>query len=165
MASLPHADPTAGPASTEQAEPRAPTAPEARSRPRRMLLMAAGSVCLGLGAVGALLPVLPTTPFVLLAAACFARSSRSFHRALRESRLFGPVLRDWEDHRSIPRAARLRAITVVVVVFALTVTLALEATAARLAMGLLGVGLVVFLARLPTTPEEADEGGVPRPSA
>jgi hypothetical protein len=127
-----------------------------------MLLMAAGSVCLGLGAVGALLPVLPTTPFVLLAAACFARSSRSFHRALRESRLFGPILRDWEDHRSIPRAAKLRAITLIVVVFSLTVILALEATAARLALGLLGVGLVLFLARLPTTPEPPVERGEPR---
>jgi hypothetical protein len=130
-----------------------------------MLLMAAGSVCLGLGALGALLPVLPTTPFVLLAAACYARSSRSFHRALRESRLFGPVLRDWEDHRSIPRAAKLRAISLVVVVFALTMTLALETAAPRMAMGLVGVGLVAFLGRLPTTPEAADERGGARPDA
>lgn len=157
--------PTTPDASDRATEPTAGgpgAAPETRSRGRRMLLMAAGSVCLGLGAVGALLPVLPTTPFVLLAAACFARSSRSFHRALRESRLFGPILRDWEDHRSIPRAAKLRAITLIVVVFSLTVILALEATAARLALGLLGVGLVLFLARLPTTPEPPVERGEPR---
>ena len=52
-----------------------------------------------LGAIGAVLPLLPTTPFVLVAAWCFARSSPRLHRWLLESRLFGPMLRDWEENR------------------------------------------------------------------
>ena len=129
------------------------TADRERSRPLRLALLALGSICLGLAAIGAVLPVLPTTPFVLLAAGCFARSSRGFHRALRDSRFFGAVLRDWEDHRSIPRAAKLRAIVLVLLTFALTIGVGLETTAPRVAMGLLGAGLVVFLGRLPVTPE------------
>jgi uncharacterized membrane protein YbaN (DUF454 family) len=111
---------------------------------------------MGLGAAGALLPLLPTTPFVLLAAACFARSSPAFHRALRESRLFGPVLRDWEDHRSIPRAARVKAVGLVLLTFAASILWALESLGPRLAVAALGAGLVVFLLRLPVSPDATD---------
>lgn len=127
--------------------------PAERSRASRLVLVGAGSLCLGLGAAGALLPLLPTTPFVLLAAACFARSSPAFHRALRESRLFGPVLRDWEDHRSIPRGARVKALVLVTLVFGTTLTWGLTTTGPRLAVGAIGLGLLVFLWRLPVTPD------------
>ena len=134
--------------------PPVPPIPSA-SRTRRLLLVAAGSLCLALGAAGAVLPLLPTTPLVLLAAACFARSSPAFHRALRESRLFGPVLRDWEDHRSVSARVKWRAVAMVMLVFGLTIGLALEKAAPRTAMALLGAGLVMFLARLPVTPTAA----------
>jgi len=144
-----------GPTSDPRSARKTSGPAQAGERPRtaRLLLVGAGAACLGLGAVGALLPLLPTTPFVLLAAACFARSSPSFHRALRESRLFGAVLRDWEEHRSISRAAKLKAVVLVVVVFSISMTWALDSTPPRLAMGALGLGLLVFLARLPETPE------------
>lgn len=65
-----------------------------------------GVLFLLLGAVGAVLPLLPTTPFVLLAAWCFARSSPRMHAWLLQSQLFGPVLRNWEENRCMPRNAR-----------------------------------------------------------
>ncbi|GHE63505.1 hypothetical protein GCM10019059_23950 [Camelimonas fluminis] len=65
-----------------------------------------GFVALGL--VGAALPVLPTTPFLILAAACFARSSPRLEAWLLNHRHFGPPLRDWRRHGAIsPRAKRL----------------------------------------------------------
>ncbi|MFT7463371.1 MAG: uncharacterized membrane protein YbaN (DUF454 family) [Pseudohongiellaceae bacterium] len=128
------------------------TGPE-RSRSSRLLLVGSGSLCLALGAAGVLLPLLPTTPFVLLAAACFSRSSPAFHRALRESRIFGPVLRDWEDHRSIPRGAKVRACSLVLVVFAASMVWAVDGTTPRVILGAIGSGLLIFLARLPVTPE------------
>lgn len=67
---------------------------------------ALGFVFVGLGALGVFLPLLPTTPFLLLAAGCFARSSEKWHAWLLDSRLFGPLLRDWESNRCIPRGAR-----------------------------------------------------------
>lgn len=121
------------------------------SQTTRLLLVGAGALALFLGAAGAILPLLPTTPFVLVAAACFARSSPSFHRALRDSRLFGALLREWEDHRSIPRRAKTRALIIIVLVFAASMTWAIESTGPRLAMGVGGLVLVVFLARLPVT--------------
>jgi len=68
----------------------------------RRLLAAAGVLSLALGVLGIVLPGLPTTPFVLLAAACFAKSSPRLHARLLTNRYLGPLVRDWEAHRSIP---------------------------------------------------------------
>jgi uncharacterized membrane protein YbaN (DUF454 family) len=71
--------------------------------------LAAGLLCLALGAVGIFVPLLPTTPFLLLAAACFSRSSRRMHAWLLGNRIFGPILRDWEERRAIARRTKLLA--------------------------------------------------------
>lgn len=80
--------------------------PEDTPRAVRWLLWLAGTVALGLGIVGVVLPGLPTTPFVLLAAACYAKASPRLHRWLRAHRLFGPMVRDWEEHRSLTRRTK-----------------------------------------------------------
>lgn len=72
----------------------------------RALWLAAGLAALALGVVGVFLPLLPTTPFVLLAAACFSRGSTRCERWLLGHRVFGPMVRDWRRHRAIPRRAR-----------------------------------------------------------
>jgi uncharacterized membrane protein YbaN (DUF454 family) len=82
---------------------------------QRRLLYLAGLICLLLGAIGAVLPGLPTTPFVLLAAACFLRASPRMHRWLLSSRSFGPLLREWELHRSIPRRVKRYAISAMLI--------------------------------------------------
>jgi uncharacterized protein len=64
----------------------------------RALWVCVGAVALALGAVGVILPVLPTTPFVLLAAFAFARSAPRLRAWLAENRVFGPVIADWEAH-------------------------------------------------------------------
>ncbi|MCV6587866.1 MAG: YbaN family protein [Marinobacterium sp.] len=69
---------------------------------KRVLLLIMGGVSLLLAAVGVLLPLLPTTPFVLVAAWCFARSSTRFHHYLLQHRLFGALIRDWERYGVIP---------------------------------------------------------------
>ena len=68
----------------------------------RLLYLGAGFLALFLAVLGAILPVLPTTPFVLLAAACFARGSERFHRKLLENRIAGPIIREWQLYHSIP---------------------------------------------------------------
>ncbi len=74
----------------------------ARVRLKRAVLVAAGLLALLLGLLGAVLPGLPTTPFILLAAACFAQASPRLHSWLVQHRWLGPMVRDWEAHRSMP---------------------------------------------------------------
>lgn len=74
----------------------------ARARLKRAVLVMAGVLSLLLGLLGAVLPGLPTTPFVLLAAACFAQASPRLHRWLVQHRWLGPMVRDWEAHHSMP---------------------------------------------------------------
>jgi len=65
----------------------------------------------GLGLVGAFLPLLPTTPFLLLALACFGRSSPAVHDWLIKHRTLGPYIVDWERDRSIPLSAKIASVT------------------------------------------------------
>ena len=71
--------------------------------------IAAGLVSLVLAVLGAVLPLLPTTPFVLLAAYCFSRSSPRLHGWLVNHRVAGPMIRNWRDHRAISLRAKILA--------------------------------------------------------
>lgn len=70
-----------------------------------------------LGAIGVLLPVLPTTPFMLLALWCFSNSSERFHQWLYHHRLFGPSLQAWHKHRVIPLAAKIMSVSIMILSF------------------------------------------------
>ncbi len=78
---------------------------------RKVVLIVLGWGFVILGVVGVALPVLPTTPFMLLALWCFARSSERFHDWLYHHRLFGPPLRKWDRYRVIPVSAKVFACT------------------------------------------------------
>ncbi len=69
---------------------------------RKPLYLSVGILCLVLGAIGVVLPLLPTTPFVILAAYCFSKSSARLHQMLLNHRLFGPMLIEWEANGVIP---------------------------------------------------------------
>ena len=125
-------------------------APGARPAPLRWLLVCAGVLCTALAVVGALLPLVPTTPFLLLAGACFARSSPRLQRKLLENRLFGAYLREWQRDRTIPARAKLKAYALVVATFGVSIALVDGAWPRALLAGL-GLVLLAFLARLPTS--------------
>lgn len=79
----------------------------------RGLLLAVGLLSTALGVVGIFVPLLPTVPFLLLAAACFARSSERIHRWLLGHARLGPLLAGFLDDQGIPRKAKLRAIALI----------------------------------------------------
>jgi uncharacterized protein len=72
----------------------------------RPLYLLAGVLALLLGLLGIVLPLLPTTPFVLLAAWCFARGSVRCETWLLQHRLLGPIVRDWRERRAVPLRAK-----------------------------------------------------------
>ncbi|MBB5015309.1 YbaN family protein [Rehaibacterium terrae] len=80
------------------------------SRIVRWLWLAAAWVALGLGAIGVLVPGLPTVPFILLASFCAARGSKRLHAWLLAHRTFGPMIRDWEAHGAVSRRAKRLAL-------------------------------------------------------
>src|SRR5690606_33543157 len=77
---------------------------------RRRVWRGVGFVCVGLAAVGVVLPLLPTVPFLLLAAWAFARSSPEMHAWLYAHPRYGALLRDWHMERAIPRRAKVSAV-------------------------------------------------------
>lgn len=81
----------------------------------RALWVAGGLLALGTGLVGIFLPLLPTTPFVLLAAFCFARSSPRLEAWLLAHARFGPMIRNWRDHHAIPLRAKQLAWTMMAI--------------------------------------------------
>lgn len=76
----------------------------------KLLLLAAGTLCVMLGVIGIFVPVLPTTPFLLLAAACYARSCESCYAWLLEHRWFGRFIRNWHERRGITRRQKTAAV-------------------------------------------------------
>ncbi|TZG27899.1 YbaN family protein [Sphingomonas montanisoli] len=76
----------------------------------RWAWFALGWVMVGLGIIGAILPVMPTTIFLILAAGCFSRSSPRFEAWLLEHRWMGPPIRRWRENRAIPTKAKVLAI-------------------------------------------------------
>ncbi|MGV3725662.1 YbaN family protein [Hydrogenophaga sp.] len=120
------------------------------SRTVRWLLWLAGTLSLVLGVIGVVLPGLPTTPFVLLAAACYAKASPRLHAWLLHHRLFGPMVSDWEQHRSLTRRTKTIAISAMLVMVSLSAWGFRHlpwAMAGLLIVGLVGAWVV---ARIPT---------------
>ena len=111
---------------------------------RRYLLIGLGSIFLGLGVLGVILPILPTTPFVLLAAACYARSSERLHEWLLSNRVLGPSMREWDENKSIGSGAKITAILMIVASFSFTIYV-MEGLVIRIGLAALGTGLIVLL--------------------
>jgi hypothetical protein len=121
-----------------------------RSRIVRGLLWLAGSVSLVLGLIGVLLPGLPTTPFVLLAAACYAKASPRLHAALLQHRLTGPLLRDWEKHRSLTRRTKTVAVVSMLVMVSFSIWSFQHRPIAQAVLVVLGVIGAWVVLRIPT---------------
>jgi uncharacterized membrane protein YbaN (DUF454 family) len=120
------------------------------SRPLRVALLVAGFVFVGLAALGVVLPLVPTTPFLLIASACFARSSPRFYRILLGNRVFGPLIRAWHEHRAIPLHAKIMAISAITLALGSSIIFAVRHPALRIGLAAFGIGLCIWLWRLPT---------------
>ena len=91
-----------------------------------------GFVFLAVAAIGLLLPLLPTTPFVLLAAACFAQSSERMHRWILGNATFGPMVRDWDEKRCVSCRVKWIAIASMGLVGGFSLIVAIESATLRI---------------------------------
>ncbi|MFO0880636.1 MAG: YbaN family protein [Gemmataceae bacterium] len=137
-------------------EQREPVGPEPVRGFRRGVYILAGLFFVGLAILGAMLPLLPTTPFLLLASYFFVRSSPRLHCWLLRSHVFGPFLRDWNEHRAVRPGVKVVALSMLpTVVVASAVFGKLPWYLVLVLLGLASIGAFVVL-RLPVirTPRE-----------
>lgn len=120
----------------------------------RSLLVAAGVICVGLGIAGVFVPLLPTTPFLLLAAACFIRSSERFYRWLTTNRWMGSYIRNYMEHRATTRATKVGSITMLWCCLGLAGAFFTESWVVRSLLLIIGVGVTVHLTSLKTVRRE-----------
>ena len=121
-----------------------------RGRVARVVLLWLGHLSVGTGLVALLVPVVPTVPFLLLATACYARSSRRFHSWLVNHKVMGPPIRDWYTHRSLFLRQKIVIALSIVAGCAGSCIFVLPAGWPRwTAMGLASIPLL-FILRIPT---------------
>lgn len=117
----------------------------------RALLIVCGTFSLGLGAIGIVLPVLPTTPFLLLSAACYLRSSNRMYKWLLGNKWFGEYIRNYQEGRGIPANTKILAITILWTTIFFSAFIFLdEILIAQVVLFLIALGVSIHIARLPT---------------
>jgi uncharacterized membrane protein YbaN (DUF454 family) len=108
---------------------------------KHILLIILGWFFIVLAMIGAVLPLLPTTPFLILALACFAESSPRFHRMLLNNKWFGPPLAQWEKTKTIRHEIKYKVMLLIIATFSLSIAL----LAGRVGLQLMLIGICLIL--------------------
>ena len=128
------------------------------SRVRRLLFTATGLAATGLGVLGIILPLMPATPFLLLAAYFFSRSSPRFHRWLLTNRVFGSYIENYRSGRGLSLVEKVVTIAPLWVALAITAATAVGVWWGRALLLAVAIGVTTHLLRLPTCrPERVDD--------
>lgn len=120
----------------------------------RWILICCGWISIGAGVIGIFLPLVPTVPFLLLAVACFARSSVRFHGWLVDHNHLGPLVRDYLNGTGIPLKAKRTAIGMIWVSFPASTFLFAQALWLKILLMTIATGTTIYLLTLPTSPEK-----------
>ena len=119
------------------------------------ILTIIGFISLGLGIIGAFLPLLPTTPFILLSAAVFAKSSEKMHNWMHNHRIFGEILRDFHQHKTIPLYAKIISISTMWASMLFTIfTVAAEKRWLQIVLVVIAIGVSLHISRYKTKKKE-----------
>ncbi len=137
-----------GPTEKRKRGPEAP--PAAAAGVKKHLLVAAGSLSLGLGLIGIFVPLLPTTPFLLLAAACYARGSRRLHDWLMSRPRLGAYIRRYREGRGIPLGTKVFTVGLLWATIGVSLALASESAALRIVLLLVAFGVTIHVLTRPT---------------
>lgn len=117
---------------------------------KRRLWTFFGTFFLVLAIIGVFLPLLPTTPFLLLTATCYARGSARFYHWLMNHSHLGPYIRDWRDQKGIPLKGKVLAILLIAITMGTTIHFYIHFVPAKWAMAFVAVGVSTYLVLQPT---------------
>ncbi len=120
---------------------------------KRFLFMSLGFISFGLGSIGTLIPVLPTTPFLLLSGFCFARSSDKFYGWLKQQKIYDFYVGDYAEHRAIPRSKKYKIIIQIYLIMGMSVFLAPIIWVKWLVIGLMIFLTIMLFAVIPDKKE------------
>ena len=120
---------------------------------KKYLFIGLGSFFVCLGFIGIIIPGIPTTPFLLLSAWFFSKSSSFLENWLINHKLFGPLIRDWNEHKSISRKSKIVAVIIIIPTFAFSIYSSLNMTIDIL-LGITCISLCAFLISRPEPPLE-----------
>ena len=124
------------------------------SYPLRVIVFISGWVSLIVGCIGIVLPLLPTTPFILLSAYCFSRSSERLHQWLITHPRMGPLIQDWEQFGSISKTAKIKSSVLIVVFFSASLVFVNVAPGVKTIVSLMGISVLSFIWTRPLPPNE-----------
>ena len=116
-----------------------------RTTAKRRLLIGAGTFCVGLGIIGVFVPILPTTPFLLLAAACYMRSSERFYQWLINNRIFGAYVRNYIEGRGMPVRIKIFTVVLLWLAIGLSITFGVQNTAIRVVLICVAIGVTIHI--------------------
>jgi uncharacterized membrane protein YbaN (DUF454 family) len=116
----------------------------------RILLIIAGTFFVGLGIIGIFVPLLPTTPFLLLAAACYARSSQRFYGWLLNNKWFGIYIKSYLERKGVPLKVKVLAITLLWITIGSSVAFAVQILVIRLILVLIAIGGSIYILSIRT---------------
>jgi len=116
-----------------------------RTTTKKRLLIGAGTLCTVLGIIGIFVPILPTTPFLLLAAACYMRSSERFYHWLINNRIFGAYVRNYIEGRGMPIKIKIFTILLLWLTIGLTITFGVQNIIIRIILVCIAVGVTVHI--------------------
>lgn len=116
-----------------------------RTTAKRRLLIGAGTLCTGLGIIGVFIPILPTTPFLLLAAACYMRSSERFYHWLINNRIFGAYVRNYIEGRGMPIKIKIFTILLLWLTIGLTITFGIQNIVIRIILICIAIGVTAHI--------------------
>tara|TARA_R110001606_G_scaffold363430_3_gene517554 strand:- start:9954 stop:10334 length:381 start_codon:yes stop_codon:yes gene_type:complete len=119
-----------------------------RTRIKHILLIILGWFFIILAVIGAVLPLLPTTPFLILALACFAESSPRFHRMLLNNKWFGPPLAQWEKNKTIRREIKHKVMLIIIGTFGISIAVLTGRVNLQLMLVCICIILLFFVFRL-----------------
>jgi hypothetical protein len=119
----------------------------------RLLLIIAGTIFVGLGILGIFLPLLPTTPFLLLAAACYGRSSQKLYNWLLYNRWFGKYIRNYLEKKGIPLKLKIYTISLLWIVIGISAIFATENLLVRVVLVVIAAGVTTHLVLTPNYKE------------